>query len=144
MDNNKNALYFVLLLFDLLNTPISTRGGSQVALVVKNPVQETKEMRVPSLGQEDPLEEGLSTPYSILAQRIPWTKELAGCTPQGWKELDRTEVTAQHSTLQQEDNGIRVKKPETSKVSVSSSITKIGIIFIFLIYWSGQTMQRLC
>ena len=50
MDNNKNALYFVLLVFDLLNTPISTRGGSQVALVVKNPVQETKEMRVPSLG----------------------------------------------------------------------------------------------
>ena len=27
MHNNKNALYFVLLLFDLLKTPISTRGG---------------------------------------------------------------------------------------------------------------------
>ena len=27
MHNNMNALYFVLLLFDLLKTPISTRGG---------------------------------------------------------------------------------------------------------------------
>ena len=27
MHNNMNALYFVLLLFDLLKTPVSTRGG---------------------------------------------------------------------------------------------------------------------
>ena len=32
-------------------------------------------MRVPSLGREDPLEEGMATHSSILAWRIPWTEE---------------------------------------------------------------------
>ena len=34
-----------------------------------------KEMQVWSLGQEDPLEEGMTTHSSILAWRIPWTEE---------------------------------------------------------------------
>ena len=33
------------------------------------------EMPVRSLGQEDPLEEGVATCSSILAWRIPWTEE---------------------------------------------------------------------
>ena len=42
--------------------------------MVENPpaVQETW---VPSLGQENPLEKGMATHSSILAQRIPWTEE---------------------------------------------------------------------
>ena len=39
------------------------------------PMQETEEMRVRSLGQEDPLEEGMATHSSILAWRIPLTEE---------------------------------------------------------------------
>ena len=39
---------------------------------------ETKEMQVPSLGQEDPLVEGMATHSSILAWRIPWTGEPDG------------------------------------------------------------------
>ena len=35
----------------------------------------TREMQVGSLGQEDPLEEGMETHSSILAWRIPWTEE---------------------------------------------------------------------
>ena len=31
-----------------------------------------------SLGQEDPLEEGMATHSSVLAWRIPWTEELSG------------------------------------------------------------------
>ena len=34
-----------------------------------------QEMRVPSLGREYPLEEGMATHSSILAWRIPWTEE---------------------------------------------------------------------
>ena len=34
-------------------------------------------MRVQSLGQEDPLEEGVATLSTILAWRIPWTEEPA-------------------------------------------------------------------
>ena len=35
-------------------------------------------MRVQSLGQEDPLEEGVATHSSSLAWRIPWTQEPGG------------------------------------------------------------------
>ena len=44
---------------------------------MKNPpaMQESQEMQVRCLGQEDPLEEGMTT-YSItLTWRIPWTEE---------------------------------------------------------------------
>ena len=48
-------------------------GGS----VVKNPVveQETQEMWVRSLDQEDPLEEERATHSSILAWEIPWREK---------------------------------------------------------------------
>ena len=53
---------------------------SHVAQWVKNlPVmQEPQETGVQSLGQEDPLEEGMATHSSILAWRIPWTEEPGG------------------------------------------------------------------
>jgi len=34
-----------------------------------------QETQVPSLGWEDPVEEGIATHSSILAWRIPWTEE---------------------------------------------------------------------
>ena len=37
--------------------------------------QETQETRVPSLGGEDALEDEMATHSSILAWKIPWTKE---------------------------------------------------------------------
>ena len=41
-------------------------------------MQEIQETRVRSLGGEDPLEEGMETHSSILAQRLPWTEEPGG------------------------------------------------------------------
>ena len=41
-------------------------------------MQETQETGVRSLGQEEPLEEGMATHSSILAWRIPWTEEPGG------------------------------------------------------------------
>ena len=38
-------------------------------------MQETQETQAGSLGWEDPLEEGVAAPSSILAWRIPWTQE---------------------------------------------------------------------
>ena len=48
-------------------------GASQVAQWVKNPParQETQERQIRSLGQEDPLEEEMTTHSCILAWRIP-------------------------------------------------------------------------
>ena len=41
-------------------------------------MQESWETQVQSLGQEDPLEEGIATQSSILAWRIQWTEEPGG------------------------------------------------------------------
>ena len=38
-------------------------------------------MQVPSLGQEDPLEEGMATHSGVLAWRIQWTEEPGGLQP---------------------------------------------------------------
>ena len=63
--------------------------------MVKNPpaVQAPQEVRVLSLDQEDPLEEGMATHSSILAWRIHGQRSLAGYNPWDHKELDRTEAT---------------------------------------------------
>ena len=44
------------------------------------PIQET---RVQFLGQEDPLEKGMTTHSSILAWRISWTEETGGLQSTG-------------------------------------------------------------
>ena len=67
--------------------------ASLVDQTVKNPpaMQETW---LQSLGQEDPLEEEMATHPSILAWKIPWTKEPGGLQSMGLdcsKELDKTE-----------------------------------------------------
>ena len=41
-------------------------------------MQEMQETWVQSLGQEEPLEEGMATHSSILAWKIPWTEEPGG------------------------------------------------------------------
>ena len=61
--------------------------------------QETWETRVRSLGQKDPLEEGMITHSSILAQRIPSTEEPGRLQSIESKESDTTEVT-EHARVQ--------------------------------------------
>ena len=50
-------------------------------------MQETQETRVPSLGQEDPLEEEMATYSSILAWKISWTEEPGGLQSMGLKRF---------------------------------------------------------
>ena len=61
-----------------------------MAQQVKNPpaVQEIQEMRVQSLGQEDPLED-MTTYSSILAWKIPWTEEPGGLQSMGLQRIGR-------------------------------------------------------
>ena len=42
-----------------------------------------QEMQVPSLRQEDPLEEEMAAHFSILAWKILWTEEPGGLQPMG-------------------------------------------------------------
>ena len=51
--------------------------ASPVAQMVKN-LPAIQETQVQSLGQEDPLEEGMATHSSILAWRMSWTEEPGG------------------------------------------------------------------
>ena len=69
--------------------------------MVKNPpaVQEPQEMWVQSLGREDPLEEGVATHPSILAWRIPQTKEPGGLQSMGSKRV-RHDWATKHSAAQ--------------------------------------------
>ena len=48
-----------------------------VAQTVKN-LPAMQETRVPSLGQEVPLEKGMATHSNILVWRIPWTEKPGG------------------------------------------------------------------
>ena len=48
-------------------------------------------MRILSLGQEDPLEEGMATHSSILAWRTPCTEEPGELQSTGLQTLDITE-----------------------------------------------------
>ena len=47
--------------------------------------------QVQSLGQEDPLEKGMTNHSSILAWRFTWTEEPGGLQTMGLKELDTAE-----------------------------------------------------
>ena len=73
-----------------IKNPISTQinithtqlWASLVVQKVKN-LPAMQETWVQSLGQEDPLEKGMATHSSILAWRIPWTKEPGGLLSMG-------------------------------------------------------------
>ena len=67
-----------------------TRASLIVKWVKNLPaMQETQELPVPSVGQEDSLEKAIATHSNILAWEIPWSQ--AGYTQQGHKESDTTE-----------------------------------------------------
>ena len=59
---------------------------------VKN-LPEMQETQVWSLGGEDPLEKEMATHSSILAWRIPWTKETGGLQSMGSQRVGHNWVT---------------------------------------------------
>ena len=61
------------------------KWASPMAQQVKNShaVQKTQEMWVRSLSQDDALEKEMATHSSILAWKIPWTKEPGGLQSTG-------------------------------------------------------------
>ena len=54
--------------------PMDVLRASLVAQMVKR-LPTMQETQVRSLGQEDPLEEGMATHSTILAWRVPWTED---------------------------------------------------------------------
>ena len=76
-----------------------------MAQAVKN-LLAMQETQVQSLGQEDPLENGMATHSSILAWRIPWTEEPGKLQSKGSQNSDTTETT---NTLLYRNNHIICK-----------------------------------
>ena len=77
-------------------------------------MQETQEKQVPSLGQEDALEKGMTTHSSILAWRIPQTEE-----PGGWQGVhgvakSRTRLSDSAHRGQSKGTGRLNSQPEMS------------------------------
>ena len=67
-------------------------GTSLVAQMVKN-LPAMWEIRVWSLGQEDPLEKEMATHSSVLAWKIPWTEEPGGLQSMGLQKVGHDWVT---------------------------------------------------
>ena len=66
--------------------------ASLVAQVVKN-LPAMQETQAQSLSQDDPLEEGIGNPLSVLAWRIPWTEEPGGLQSMGLQRVGHDKVT---------------------------------------------------
>ena len=77
-------------LVSLCITLSTVSQSSLVAQMVKN-LPAMQKTQVQSLGQEEPMENGMATHSSIFAWRIPWTEEPVGYSPWGHKESDMTE-----------------------------------------------------
>ena len=68
-------------------------------------------MWVRSLGRDDPLEEEMAAPSSILAWRNPWTETpwtLVGYHPWGHRDSDMTEQLSTHTQLSLIDSDFSV------------------------------------
>ena len=76
--------------------------ASLVAQTGKN-LPAVQETRVPSLGQDDPLEKWMATHSSFLAWRIPWTQEPGIIYLQFYKLLGRKVMTNLDSILKSRD-----------------------------------------
>ena len=77
----------VLVLFPSPPLPVSyLYWASLVAQMVKRPPT-MRETQVRSLGREDSLEKEIATHASVLAWKIPWTKEPAGLQSMGLQRV---------------------------------------------------------
>ena len=94
-----------------------------VTQMVENPpaMQETW---VQSLGQRDPLEKGIATHSSILAWRIPWTKEPGGLQSMGSLRVGHNWVTYTYNQI----------------VRTVTCELFLWIFFLYRVLWYG-TMQ---
>ena len=52
-----------------------------------------QETQVQSLGEDDPLEKGIATHFSILSWRIPWTEEIGRLQSMEFQRVEQDWVT---------------------------------------------------
>ena len=69
-------------------------------------------MQVPSLGQKEPLEEGMATHSSILAWRIPWIKEAGGLQSIGSQSQTQLKLLSTHAHLRSNPVFLHLEYPQ--------------------------------
>ena len=84
-------LFFLEGVYTYIYKEILTSKAFPGGSVVKN-LPAVQETQVQSLGLEDPLEKGMATHHIFLPGESHGQRSLAGCSPQGYTELDMTEV----------------------------------------------------
>ena len=67
---------------------------------------------VPSLGWEDPLEEGMATHSSILSWRIPWTEEPGRLQSMGSKRVRHNGATKYIQLTTKRKSALGITSPE--------------------------------
>ena len=93
-----------------------------------------QEAWVPSLGQEDPLEEEMATHFSILAWEIPWTEEPCGLHTLGSQRARHDLITKQQRILtiqRQIRYRICCQKNLQSRLRSGKGLKKTNVKWIF-------------
>ena len=75
-------VFFIFSFSEFYKFSLSHNLGFSGGRVVKNPLANSADSGIWSLGQEDPLEEEMATHSSILAWKIPWREEPGGLQSQ--------------------------------------------------------------
>ena len=68
-----------------------------------------QEMRVPSLGWDDPLEKEMATHSSVLDWQIPWTEESGWLQSMGWRRAGHDLLTKQQQQHSRSYHGVMCK-----------------------------------
>ena len=68
-----------------------------------------QETRVRFLGGQDPLEKGMAIHSSILVRIIPWTEQPSRLQSVRLQQLDTTEHTHTHNTLEEYDTKLKAE-----------------------------------
>ena len=113
-----SLLYFMLYLIVYLSSHTDDNGASQVAVVVKNLPANARglEMCVPSLGQENPLEEGIVTHSDILGQ-FHGQRSLVGYSPGSCNESEMIDWLSTHTQVASTTLGPGVNKEKLKDVA---------------------------
>ena len=109
---NENAYFKTLYLF--ISLPSSINISNYESFIYNERIPDgsvgknqlaTQEMRVQSLGREDPLEEEMATHSSILAWEIPWEEQLGGLQSMGSQGI-RHNLATEHNNWQSWGEGV--------------------------------------
>ena len=89
-------------------------------------MQKLQEMQVLSLGQEDPLDEGMATHSNNLIWKIPWTEEPGGLLSTGLQRV-RHDLATKHQQCVSGNTFGLIPVPEVCTLLVVSELAQISV-----------------